>query len=112
MAHMGISDAVRQRFLDPTVFSSKPGLIPERTAFFAVFSDYTATLKSQHGKWFFLYNSVLVLIRKTTCSCGVKLPFKKKMGSFNNKLNLSDRHEYEKNQPLPTLHLAFLSFWF
>lgn len=45
----GNINAVRQRFLDPAVFSSKSGLIPECMAFFAVFSDYIATLKSQHG---------------------------------------------------------------
>lgn len=42
----------------------------------------------------------------------MKLPFEKKMGSFNNKLNLSGRHEYETNQPLPTLHLASSHFGF
>lgn len=42
MAHIGISDAVRQRFLDPAVFSSKPELIPECKAFYSAFSDYIA----------------------------------------------------------------------
>lgn len=53
MAHMEIPDTVRQRFLDSAVFSSKSGLIAERVTFFAVFSDYRATLKSQHGQWGF-----------------------------------------------------------
>lgn len=54
MAHMGISDAVRQRFLDPAVFSSKSGLITECMTSFSVFSHYIATLKTQHGLGFFV----------------------------------------------------------
>lgn len=42
MAHMGISDAVRQRFLEPAMFSSKPELIPDCKAFYSAFSDYIA----------------------------------------------------------------------
>lgn len=42
VAYMGIPDTVRQRFLDPAMFSSKPELIPECRAFYSAFSDYIA----------------------------------------------------------------------
>lgn len=83
-AHVGTRDAVRQSFLDPAVFSSKSGLIPDCTAFFIAFSDRTATLNSQHGKRGCFGIAVpkptliLLSVRNPRCSCGVKPPLKKK----------------------------------